>query len=444
MVWGGSLVITSCIGLLLPNALSAFDGFRVKCPIVMSFLRLLTARSIEGNIPKFYLHNFLYTFMLWMPIWVIYLQRDHGLSLTQVTFIDLAFWLTMALTEIPTGAAADSLGRKRSMLIGLVLTTLAVALFALAPNYPILLFANSLWAIAITFSSGADMAFFYDSLKAAGREKEYKRLRGRLGSLNLISLALSSALGGLLGEIDLALPFLIYLGFLVLSIVVALGFEEPPFEVHPETGERLSYRHILSTTTAALRRSPNLRITLLYAGFMPLFITIVSIIFIQPYALEIGLPVASLGFLIFGLRLVDMTGSSSSDRVVRYFGEWRWLVIAPLLIAAGLLGLGLVRSLLGILIYAVASFTSIVSRPFVEDLLQRQSDSRVRATLLSVESLLRTLLLAIFEPLLGLAADARGLPFSFLLMSAGALLILSLLLLAWRRHFKHLPAPGSA
>ncbi|MDH3944385.1 MAG: MFS transporter [Anaerolineae bacterium] len=406
----------------------------------MSRFHLLTARSLEGNIPKFFLHNALYTFMLWMPIWVIYLQRDHGFSLTQVTFIDLAFWLTIAISEVPTGAAADTLGRKHSQLIGLLLSTVSVSLFALAPTFPVLLLANSLWAVAITFMSGADLAFFYDSLKAIGREGEYKRLRGRLATVTLASLAISSALGGLIAESSLVMPFLIYLVFLALSILVVLRFEEPPVDSHPETGAPPTYRQILSAAFDALRASANLRLTMLFAGFLPLFITIVSIIFIQPYALEIGLPIASLGLLIFGLRLVDMLASSSSDRIVARLGEWAWLKLAPLLVVLGLLGIALVPSLLGIIIYAMASFAVFVSRPLLEDILQRQTESSHRATILSVESLLRTLLLAFIEPLLGLAADARGLPFSFLLMAAGAALILVYLLLRWRKLFKALPS----
>ena len=49
--------------------------------------------------------------MLFFPIWVIFLQEARGFSLTQVTLIDLAFWLTVAFGEIPT-AVADTWGRK--------------------------------------------------------------------------------------------------------------------------------------------------------------------------------------------------------------------------------------------------------------------------------------------------------------------------------------------
>ena len=66
-------------------------------------LAWLTKRSYAANIPKFFVFRFVWEFMLFFPIWVIFLQEARGFSLTQVTLIDLAFWLTVAFGEIPTG-----------------------------------------------------------------------------------------------------------------------------------------------------------------------------------------------------------------------------------------------------------------------------------------------------------------------------------------------------
>jgi hypothetical protein len=70
--------------------------------------------SYEGNIPKFFIYRILYNFMLFLPVWVIFMQDKFGLNLTEVTLNDSAFWITMALTEVPTGAVADTWGRKQS------------------------------------------------------------------------------------------------------------------------------------------------------------------------------------------------------------------------------------------------------------------------------------------------------------------------------------------
>ena len=153
----------------------------------MQSIKSFIKPSYESNIPKFFISQALYNFMLFLPVWVVYLQQKHDLSLTQVTLLDSAFWLTMVVTEVPTGAVADTLGRKQSQIIGMLLVAGSLLFFGLAPNYPLLILANSLWAFAITFISGADLAFFYDTLRELGRASEYPKYRGRLSAVALAS-----------------------------------------------------------------------------------------------------------------------------------------------------------------------------------------------------------------------------------------------------------------
>jgi MFS family permease len=159
----------------------------------------LMQQSCQANIEKFFAFRFLWEFQLFLPIWVIFVQQKHGFSLTQVTLLNVAFWLTMAAGEIPTGAVADVFGRKRSLLIAVMLAAASVSFFVLAPTYPLLMLANTLWALAMTFDSGAALALLYDSLRALRREGEYTRLRGRLAVVVHLAVALSSVLGGCWG-----------------------------------------------------------------------------------------------------------------------------------------------------------------------------------------------------------------------------------------------------
>ena len=111
----------------------------------MQAIRNFVTPSYESNIPKFFVFRAIYNFMLFLPVWMIFLKEEHGLSLTESTLLNSAFWLTMVLTEIPTGAVADTIGRKHSQVIGMALVAGSLLLFGLAPNYPLLILANSLW-----------------------------------------------------------------------------------------------------------------------------------------------------------------------------------------------------------------------------------------------------------------------------------------------------------
>ncbi len=137
------------------------------------------ARAYRANVSRFYVYKFLINFQLWFPIWVLYLQRERGLSLAQVTALDAPFWLVMVLAEVPTGAVADRWGRKFSMLLGGVCLTAAIFLFGIGTSYGVLLVSYLIWGMAMTLGSGADTAFLYDSLVALGRGEELSRALGR-------------------------------------------------------------------------------------------------------------------------------------------------------------------------------------------------------------------------------------------------------------------------
>ncbi|HZU76596.1 MAG TPA: hypothetical protein VFA70_07515, partial [Dehalococcoidia bacterium] len=63
--------------------------------------------GIDANVRRLYLYCFLVNLQLWLPTWVLYLQRERGLSLGQITALDAPFWLIVVLSQVPTGAFAD-------------------------------------------------------------------------------------------------------------------------------------------------------------------------------------------------------------------------------------------------------------------------------------------------------------------------------------------------
>lgn len=396
-------------------------------------MQKLFERSYSGNIPKYYVYQALYRAMLFLPVWVIFLQQERGLTLVQVTFVDVAFWLTTALAELPTGMVADTVGRKESVTISVLLTTGAVLLFGLAENFVLLMVANSLWAIAITFESGAGLALVYDSLREIGREKEYTRIRARISMVGLVSTAVSTVLGGVVGAWNLEATFVISASLTLLSIFFVLTFKEPPYEPDPETGERIRYGRAIKMTFEALKKSPNLRMVMLYRNILPIGGTLILVTFFQPHAVNIGIPVEWIGVYLFSFRLFRMTGAAAVGKVERKMGIWRWLWLAPWLVLAGLLSLGLVKTWPGLLAFGLAMFSSELTGPITETIVMKATPSAVRATVLSVDMLIFYFLQSLVEPGLGILAQNKGLPLMFIVMGVGTFIALSAVLARWRK-----------
>src|SRR5258708_37066966 len=72
------------------------------------------------NVSRYFVYTALkgFGFGLITAMWLIYLQQRRGFSLTQATFIDVAFWIAAVFSEIPTGILADTFGRKTSLTAG--------------------------------------------------------------------------------------------------------------------------------------------------------------------------------------------------------------------------------------------------------------------------------------------------------------------------------------
>ena len=379
---------------------------------------------------RFYITQALYNLMFFLPTWVIYLQERHHLSLTQVTLINMAFWLTMALSEVPTGAIADTVGRKQSMLLGFALCSISVAVFGWAPDFILLMIANSMWGLAMTFLSGADMAFFYDTLLSMGRQEDYPRLRGRLSAVALVGAALGNFFGGLMAARSLILPFWAYAIVLAVAFLVALGLREPPRHIDQETNQPVSYTEILRSAWTAIHSQRSLQYILLYSNFLPIASMLVSTTFIQPHLRDIGVPLAWMGVIIFALTLVRMGGSISAGRLSQLGSLWLW--IAPGMVVAGLVSLAVIPSLVGVGFFSLAIFASIASRPLIENIILSNTPQATRATILSADNLVFRLFLTVFEPLTGILADQFGLQTAFVLLAGCVGTCLLVVLILWR------------
>ena len=380
------------------------------------------------NIPRFFVYSAFksFGFGLFLAVWVVFLQRERGLNLTQAAVLDVTFFVAAALAEVPTGLVADRAGRRTSVIIGMALLGVGTLAWVLAPTLPLIMMAYISMGIGVTFLSGAEDALFYESMRRGGRATDYTRLVGRVGATMTGALALGSLAGGLVASRSLLLPFILAGVSYLLAMGVALTFHEP---WEPADGQsRPSLRAALGQALSVLRDHPRLRAPLVYLAVVPLAALLLETLFVQPQALALGLPVAAVGVLVMALQLVNVAGSAWSDLIGRRVGMRVVLGVVPATVAVILILLAASQSLLAVVWIAAISFCTAIVRPLVLGRLQDQIEDGVRATVLSLQSLLGTALVAVAQPSLGWVADHSGLPAVYLML-AGVLVVA---LLFWR------------
>jgi MFS family permease len=398
-----------------------------------------------SNIPRFFLYTAIkgFGFGLFAALWVIYLQRERGLSLSQAALIDVTFFVAATLGEVPTGIVADRLGRKRSLAIGAALVGASTLAWALAPTMALIVVAYTCLGVGYTFLSGADDALFYESARRAGRSHDYTRLAGRAGATMTVAFAAGGVASGLLASVSLTLPFLAAAASYVGLFAVVLTFHELAPDRNASADRPQRSVSTLRAAITLLRTRPPLRYPAIYLAVVPVAALILETLLVQPQAVAFGIPVAGIGALAMGLQITGAAGAMLSDRLARRSGETAIVWAAPVLIVAGLVLLARLQAPPALAFIGVVGLVTAIQRPILYNRIQTEVPDDVRATVLSILSLASTAIAGITQTLLGAVADRSGLPATYAALAVIVGLPSLVVLVAGRRYLRSAPSLGS-
>lgn len=395
---------------------------------------------LAANAPKMALVRLLFWMHFVASVLVPFFRDWGGLSFSQILLLNAWFMTWCFLLEVPTGAVADRFGRKGSVVSGAALSAGAALLYASTPRYELFLLAELVFALSYALVSGADEALVVDSLAASGRAADTQRAISRLESSKLGGILLGGLAGsGIADAFGLRAPMLAQAAPAAIAAVVALTLVEPPHERAARAG---SYRGQLLRGITALRERPALRalgLDLVAHGSLAWLL----IWTYQPRLEAAGLPLALFGAVHAALCLAQIAWLQAAPRIeARLFGPRAAVARARLLSGAAAatgvsyLALSATDAPAAVVAAVLACGAFGLTRPVLfAGALHAQIDARDRATVVSTLSMLRTLGVAIVNPIAGLVAD-RSLP--ALLAGLGAAVLL--LVLATRPAARHLEA----
>ena len=136
-----------------------------------------------------------------------------GLDIFEVFITNGVFTASMSLFEIPTGVLADTRGRRASFLLSVVIILIGTLGYVwVAESSGSLMMFNLMSVIlglGYTFYSGAVDAWLVDALAASGFKGELDQVFARGGIVFGAAMLVGTLGGGLLGTINLSLPYLV-------------------------------------------------------------------------------------------------------------------------------------------------------------------------------------------------------------------------------------------
>lgn len=375
--------------------------------------------GLPKNANRFIIFSVFFSARAYYPILAI-LFLDLGLSLDQFVLLNLIWAATIFVFEVPSGALADTIGRRRLLIAASFLMVVEMLCLLFAPRdggalLLLLCIVNRICSgLSEACASGADEALAYDSLPSEGRAHAWDKLLASTMRWRSVGFVVAMILGGLLydshtvnailptsfqlsANIVHRLPVALVLCQALVCLFICLRMQEPAHKIQATTDSTLKNTIQLTLTTARWAFSHRSILVVIIIGvcidsIVRNFATINS-----SYYRLINLPEWTYGFLGAALGILSWFVPS----IAKYLNN-RYSILSNLgLVAvAALLGLaalipawpiyGIIPAMFLMTIMGFLGFT--ISR-----VLHQEADSSKRATLLSVKGLVFNLGYGLFS-----------------------------------------------
>lgn len=339
------------------------------------------------NIRLFYMMSAVMGGGLVMGNWIFFWLRfmTYG-ELGVVDALAFGFGLFM---EVPTGAVADFIGKRVSVLMGEILAFAGTMMIALTPNFEVLVGGFFVAQIGWALRSGAFEAIAYDTLVDHDLQADYDAVISTTHLLTIIMLTAYALAGGLLYRIDFRLPHIAWA--LTLGVSAGLAF----FLTEPKTDtQTFSWRGYIRQNARGFQQlvGPALRP---YFGLI--FMLMGSALlyhagFIRPALAE------SFGFLadeqavIFAfLPLLAILPVRFMPKLRQRISDQRGLQLIALLMGSGFVLASLPLGVAGLAVLVMIGLATDIIEPWVSVVINRHTPSNIRATTLSTVALLARL-----------------------------------------------------
>ncbi|MEL6438761.1 MAG: MFS transporter [Cyanobacteria bacterium J06621_8] len=370
-------------------------------------------QSLARNLTKLYILRGLA--FAWFPIPTIVLfYESYGLNIEQIVLLKTILSLSVLVLELPSGYLADLWGRKACLVVGSGVWIASWLIYCTGGSFHEFAIAEVLAGVAGSLISGANTALGYDTLLQLGREQYYQVWEGRLVAIAGISEAVCGIVGAAIAEINLVYPFYLQTVCLILYFCLAITLIEPPHQSIVKTKKIEQLKNII----VDVFQRPKLRwLILLSSTFSSASFLIVWLS--QDYLQKLDIPTQAFGWAWALFHLGMSLASVNSHRFQDLLGLRRATFMLIIILAAAYICLGSIDRLWGMVFILILYLVRGLISPLILTAINRQIASEIRATILSLNSLIFRIAFAVIAPFIGAIAERHSL--STGLITAGCL-----------------------
>jgi MFS family permease len=315
--------------------------------------------------------------------------------------------------EMPTGAFADLVGRRTSIVLSFVIGAAALAVFSFVTAFWIFAILEVVKGLANALYSGSLEALVYDTLKEKGAEKQYGNVAANMETAAWVGYLVAAIGAGYLYTWYFRGPWLLQAGMYVVAAILAFRLVEPQLDrVKVNIGKALKQNlvgfHELFSSGRVTRIT--LQLAIVGAGYI-----IASNILGVSQAREYGMDARGVGWLFAGGYVFSILASRFFPKLKGWVGEKKLIVFTSTMLLASFFGAKYVGLFGGSALIIMRIASSSTFRNTRSVIVNEWISSRNRATALSTLNLLTQTPYIFLSPLFGAMIDHSS-PNNFALM----------------------------
>jgi MFS family permease len=335
------------------------------------------------NIAVFYLLTAVNAAWFVAGNWIFFWTRF--MNYGQLGWVDAIAFSFGLLAEIPTGAFADLVGKKRTIQLAMLSACLGVLIISSANSLTQILLGFLAAQLGWALYSGAAEALAYDSLVDLKQQTKFDSVISSSHSLDIIITALTTLVGTGLYAIHWRLPHYMWAVAYLLGLIAAFKLTEP--RTDSQTFSLSKYFRQLIDGSRHLF-IPQLRqyIPAIFAaqsGYI-----VYSFGFLHPaIAISFGFMDRAQSIIYAGSGLVSAYIVKSFPQIRRRISDFKGVVFLASLIGLGYFLAGFPLSYWGLIAMLCITLAGKLVTPWASVIINRQLYSHYRATALSTLAL---------------------------------------------------------
>jgi MFS family permease len=386
---------------------------------------------------KFCIYGFLKNLKFFDPFLILFFI-DAGLSFLQIGTLYAIREISTNILEIPTGIAADSLGRRKIMICSFIFYIISFAVFFCSDSYLLFIPAMILFAIGEACRTGTHKAMIFEYLKINGWQDQKVHYYGDTRSWSQIGSAVSALIAAAIVFINADYKYIFFYSIIPYFINLLLMMSYPKelegkINHQGESQIRAKLINVIKESINCFKSIATLRVInslSVFSGFHR-----ATKDYLQPVlsAFALSLPIflvyeenkrtaLVIGIAYFFIYILTSFASKRSGKSADKFNH----IIVPLnisMIAGLLMGVligvfyNLDFLLISILLYIGIFIIQNLRKPMGISYVSDMTNHDILATTLSAESQVTSLFSGIIAVLIGYCADKFGLGTALIIVS---------------------------